>query len=55
MPLGPSDVRSTRDTALAAWMLAFTASMPLTRVLLSCSCAAEGAIGAVSGGGAAVG
>lgn len=38
MPLGPSDVRRILETALAAWMLLFTASIPLTRDLVSCSC-----------------
>jgi hypothetical protein len=38
MPLGPREVRSTRETALAAWMLLFTASIPLTRDFFSCSC-----------------
>lgn len=28
----------TRDTALAAWMLDLTASMPFTRDFFSCSC-----------------
>ena len=37
MPFGPSEVRSTRETALAAPMLALTASMPRTRDLRSCS------------------
>lgn len=38
MPLGPREVRRTRDTALAAWMLDLTASMPFTRLCFSCSC-----------------
>ncbi len=43
MPLGPSEVRSTRETAFAAWMLLFTASIPLMRDFLSCSCIARAA------------
>jgi len=38
MPLGPNEERRTRDTALQAWMLAFTASRPEMRDLASCSC-----------------
>jgi hypothetical protein len=37
MPLGPSEVRRMRATALAAAMLAFCASSPLRRDLFSCS------------------
>jgi hypothetical protein len=37
MPLGPSDVRRIRATALAEAMLAFCASSPRRRVFFSCS------------------
>jgi hypothetical protein len=37
MPLGPSEVRRMRATALAAAMLAFCASSPLRRDFFSCS------------------
>lgn len=37
MPLGPREDLRMRATALAAWMLPFTASVPVTRVLPSCS------------------
>ena len=50
MPLGPSEVRRMRDTALAAWMLLFTASRPFTRDFFSCSCTRAAAVGRGSGG-----
>ncbi len=48
MPLGPRLERSVLATDLAARMLALTASIPLTRDFLSCSCEREVRGGRVS-------
>ena len=36
--MGPREERRVRATDLAAWMLAFCASMPRIRLLAPCSC-----------------